>query len=116
MESMFDSGLSTEGKRAADMTGQWWSLSQRMMTKQNRSSILLYLAKILALYEDVEGNLKALVHLVEYKTARGIEGTFSNSRLVQHYHLESVPSNGKPRVYSVPVDRSSMSPWHMRPP
>ena len=66
---------------------------------------LLYPAKILTLYEDVEGNLKALVHLVEYKTARGVEGTFGNSHLVQHYRLEFVPGNGKPRVYSVPVDK-----------
>jgi hypothetical protein len=57
------------------------------------------------LYEDVEGNLKALVHLVEYKTARGVEGTFGNSHLVQHYCLEFVPGNGKPKVYSVPVDK-----------
>jgi hypothetical protein len=66
---------------------------------------LLYLAKILTLYEDVEGNLKVLVHFIEYKQPRGVEATFSDSRLVQHYRLEFVPGNGKPRVYSVPVNK-----------
>jgi hypothetical protein len=48
---------------------------------------LLYPANILALYEDVKGNLKALVHLVDYKMARGLEGIFNDSRLMQHYPL-----------------------------
>jgi hypothetical protein len=43
---------------------------------------LLYPAKVLALYEDEEGDLKALVHSVEYKMARGVEGPFGNSCLM----------------------------------
>jgi hypothetical protein len=49
---------------------------------EDKAAPLLYPAKILALYEDTEGNLKALVHSVEYKMARGVEGPFGNSQLM----------------------------------
>ena len=65
---------------------------------------IIYPAKVLALYEDSEGTLKALVHSVEYKTATNVEGPFGDSRLVKHYRLE-FQGNGKPRMYSVPVDK-----------
>jgi hypothetical protein len=37
--------------------------------------------KVLALYEDNEGTLKALVHSVEYKPATNVEGPFGNHAL-----------------------------------
>jgi len=64
----------------------------------------IYPAKVLALYEDSEGTLKALVHSVEYKTERGVEGPFGDSRLVRHYRLQFHPGSGKPKMYSVPID------------
>jgi hypothetical protein len=36
-------------------------------SEDDEAEPLLYPAKILTLYEDAAGNLKALVHLVEYK-------------------------------------------------
>lgn len=40
---------------------------------------MTYPGKVLALYEDSAGNMKALVHSVEYKTARSVEGPFGDS-------------------------------------
>jgi hypothetical protein len=34
---------------------------------------IAYLGKVLALYKDRDGHLKALVHSVEYKSERGVE-------------------------------------------
>jgi hypothetical protein len=65
---------------------------------------IVYPRMVLALYEDSEGTLKALVYSVEYKTATNIEGPFGDSRLVTHYQLEFNQSNGKPRMYSFKVD------------
>jgi hypothetical protein len=38
-----------------------------------------YLAKVLAMYEDIDGNLKVLVHLVAYKTTMNVEGPYGDS-------------------------------------
>ena len=61
-----------------------------------------YPAKVLALYEDSEGTLKALVHSVEEKKGRNVEGPFGDSRLIQHYRLQ-FHHNGRPKMYSIPV-------------
>jgi hypothetical protein len=37
--------------------------------ENNGEEAIVYPGKVLALYEDSEGTLKALVHSVEYKTA-----------------------------------------------
>jgi hypothetical protein len=55
-----------------------------------------YPGKVLALYEDSLGDLKALVHSVEFKTARNMEGPFGDSRLTQHFCLEFDQRDGKP--------------------
>jgi hypothetical protein len=71
--------------------------------KQWRRAIV-YPGKVLALYEDSKGTLKALVHSVEYKTATNVEGPFGDSCLITHYQLVFNQSNRKPRMYSVKVD------------
>jgi hypothetical protein len=38
-----------------------------------------YLAKILPMYEDINGEFKVLIHSVEYKTDRNIKGPYSDS-------------------------------------
>jgi hypothetical protein len=38
-----------------------------------------YPAKVLAMYEDIEGNFKVLVHSVAYKTTRKVEGPQGDS-------------------------------------
>jgi hypothetical protein len=59
-------------------------------------------AKVLALYEDLYGNLKALVHSVCYKMATNKEGPFGDSRLITHHRMEFNQNNGEPVLYSVP--------------
>jgi hypothetical protein len=44
--------------------------------ENNGEEAIIYPGKVLALYEDNEGTLKALVHSVEYKTATNVEGPF----------------------------------------
>jgi hypothetical protein len=53
--------------------------------ENNGGQPIVYPRKVLALYEDSKGNLKALVHSVEYKTATNVEGPFGDSHLVKHY-------------------------------
>jgi hypothetical protein len=72
--------------------------------ENNGEEAIVYPMKVLALYKDSEGTLKALVHSVEYKTATNVEGPFRDSRLVTHYRLEFNQSNRKPRMYLVKVD------------
>jgi hypothetical protein len=42
-------------------------------------------AKVLAMYKDSEGSLKALVHSVEEKMSTNVEGPFGDSWLMQHH-------------------------------
>lgn len=63
-----------------------------------------YPAKLLALYDDQNGNFKALIHATEYKTDRAVEGPFGDTRLVTHYRLEFEQRNGEPKLYSVPIE------------
>jgi hypothetical protein len=72
--------------------------------ENNGDHLIVYPGKVLALYKDSKGTLKALIHSVEYKTATNVEGLFGDSCLVTHYQLEFNQSNGKPRMYSVEVD------------
>jgi len=73
---------------------------------------MLYPAKVLALYEsctlDLDGNIisqmKVLVHSVEFKTPTAVEGPFGDSRLATHYRLQFNQSNGKPVMYSLPIE------------
>jgi hypothetical protein len=37
---------------------------------------MVYPGKVLALYEDTDGNLKALIHSTDYKTSSKVEETF----------------------------------------
>jgi hypothetical protein len=62
-----------------------------------------YPAKVLAMYEDIEGNFKVLVHSVAYKTTRKVEGPHRDSHLVCHYRLDFNQSSGEPKLYSLPV-------------
>jgi len=63
-----------------------------------------YPAKLLALYEDINGNLKALVHSTHYKMATNREVPHGDSRLVTHYHLEFIKWTREPKLYSVPFE------------
>jgi hypothetical protein len=72
--------------------------------ENNREEAIVYPSKVLALYKDSGGTLKALVHSVQYKTATNVEGPFGDSCLLTHYRLEFNQRNGKPRMYSVKVD------------
>jgi hypothetical protein len=45
----------------------------------------VYPGKVLALYEDSKGTLKALVHSVEYTIATNVEWPFGDSCHVTHY-------------------------------
>jgi hypothetical protein len=53
--------------------------------ENNGEEPIVYPGKVLALYEDSKGTLKALVHSVECKTATNVEGPFGDSCLVTHY-------------------------------
>jgi hypothetical protein len=63
-----------------------------------------YPAKVLAIYKDIEGNFKVLVHLVAYKTTSKVEGPHGDCRLVCHYRLDFDQSSGEPKLYSLPVE------------
>jgi len=63
-----------------------------------------YPGKVLALYEDMDGVFKVLVHSTHYKTGSAKEGPYGNTRLVKHYHLEFDGCSGEPKLYSVPFD------------
>jgi hypothetical protein len=65
---------------------------------------IVYPEKLLVLYEDSKGTLKALIHSVEYKIATNVEGPFGDSHLVTHNQLEFNQSNRIPRMYYVKVD------------
>jgi hypothetical protein len=60
-----------------------------------------YPTKILAMYEDVNEEFKVLIHSVEHKTDRNVEGPYGDSRLVRHYCLE-FNNRGDPNVLSLP--------------
>jgi hypothetical protein len=64
---------------------------------------LVYPGKVLALYEDLDGAFKALIHSMDYKTPNKVEGPFGDSRLVTHYHLH-FDSSREPILYSVPFE------------
>jgi hypothetical protein len=65
---------------------------------------IAYPGNVLVLYEDRDGHLKALVHSVEYKSKRVVEGPHGNSRLVQHYRLQFNCHNGRPVMYLIKCD------------
>jgi hypothetical protein len=56
---------------------------------------IAYPGKVLTLYEDRDGHLKVLVHSVEYKSKRGVEGPHGDSRLVQDHCLQFNCHNGR---------------------
>jgi hypothetical protein len=82
---------------------------------------IAYPGKVLALYEDRDGHLKALVHSVEYKSERGVEGPHGDSRLVQHYRLQFNCHNGRPVMYLIKCDDvmnvivAYENVWHAKP-
>ena len=57
-------------------------------------------AKLLAIYSDKQGDLKAIVHSVDYKTRSGVESSTGDSQLVTHYRLQ-FQNSGYPTMYSV---------------
>jgi hypothetical protein len=63
-----------------------------------------YPAKVLAMYEDINGKFKVLVHSVAYKTATNVEGPYGDSGLVRHYRLEFNDRSRDPNVYSLPLE------------
>jgi hypothetical protein len=65
---------------------------------------IAYPGKVLTLYKDRDGHLKALVHSVEYKSKRGVEGPHGDSRLVQHYRHQFNCHNGRPVMYLIKCD------------
>jgi hypothetical protein len=73
----------------------------KLIGQEADKDLVPYPAKILAMYEDINGEFKVLVHSVEYKTDRNVEGAYGDSRLVCHYHLE-FNNRGDPNVFSLP--------------
>ena len=63
----------------------------------------MYPGKVLALYEDLDGVFKALIHSTDYKTTNKVEGPFGDSRLVTHYRLH-FDSSRDPKLYSIPFE------------
>jgi hypothetical protein len=70
-----------------------WVMMKFASEENNGEEAIIYPGKVLALYEDSEGTLKALVHSVQYKTATNVEGPFGDTHLVTHYQLEFNQSN-----------------------
>jgi hypothetical protein len=62
--------------------------------ENNGKEPIIYPRKVLTLYEDSKGTLKALVHSVEYKTATNVEGSFGDSRLVK-----ALPTGVQPKQW-----------------
>ena len=63
----------------------------------------LYPSRVLAFYDDTNGNTKAIIHSVDYKLTGGGESKFGDSRLIQHYRQE-FQANGQPSLRSVRVE------------
>jgi hypothetical protein len=76
----------------------------RFEVDEDNEDVEPYPAKVLAMYEDIEGNFKVLVHSVAYKTTREVEGPHGDSRLICHYCLDFNQSSGEPKLYSLPVE------------
>jgi len=69
---------------------------------QGDAAATQYPAKVLALYEDLDGNFKALVHSAHFKLPSNPEGPYGDSRLVTHYRLHfHAGGSGDPLLYSV---------------
>jgi hypothetical protein len=66
--------------------------------------VVPYPAKVLAMYEDIDGKFKVLIYSVAYKTATNVEGPYGDSRLVRHYRLEFDDRSGDLNVYSLPFE------------
>lgn len=64
----------------------------------------MYPTKVLVLYKDSKGILKALVYSVKHKMATSVEGPLGDSQLMKHYRLEFHEGSGKPKMCSVPID------------
>jgi hypothetical protein len=79
----------------------WVLVEFKLIGQEADKDLVPYPAKILAMYEDINGEFKVLVHSVEYKTDRNVEGPYGDSRLVCHYHLE-FNNRGDPNVFSLP--------------
>jgi hypothetical protein len=75
----------------------------RIEVDEDDKDVEPYPAKVLAMYEDIEGNFKVLVHSVAYKTTRKVEGPHGDSRLICHYCLDFNQSSREPKLYSLPV-------------
>ena len=65
---------------------------------------LIYPGKILALYEDENGQFRALVHGTKEKIPTKKEGPHGDTKLVTHYRLEFQP-NGHPKLYSLEIEK-----------
>jgi hypothetical protein len=51
-----------------------WVLAKFELDDKGDKHPVPYLAKVLAMYEDIHGKFKVLVHLVAYKTLTNVEG------------------------------------------
>jgi len=82
--------------------GSWYDwVMVKFESDDDEDEATTYPGKVLALYEDLEGELKVLIHSTEYKTSSKCEGPFGDSRLVTHYRLQ-FDTRGDPKLYSVP--------------
>jgi hypothetical protein len=62
-----------------------WVMMKVESKESNGEEAIIYPRKVLALYKDRKGTLKALVHSVEYKTATNVEEPCGDSCLVRLY-------------------------------
>ena len=81
-----------------------WVLAKFELEDEGDEDPVPYPAKVLAMYEDIHGKFKVLVHSVAYKTTTNVEGPHGDSRLVRHYRLEFDDRSGDPNVYSIPFE------------
>jgi hypothetical protein len=79
-----------------------WVLAKFQLNDEGDKGVVPYLAKVLAMYENINGKFKVLVHSVAYKTMTNVKGPYGDSRLVCHYRLELDDRSGDPNVYSLP--------------
>jgi hypothetical protein len=81
-----------------------WVLAKFQLDDEGDEGVVPYPAKVLAMYEDIDGKFKVLIRLVAYKTTTNVEGLYGDSRLVRHYRLEFNDRSGDPSVYSLPFE------------
>ena len=84
--------------------GPWYDWIHAKFKGSHKDKNQLFPAKLLAIYENNQKQMKALVHSVEYKKNEGEDSlVFGDSKLIQHY-LQEFLDNGFPAMRSINID------------